>query len=956
MKIRKKIAFFQSILVSLVIASLFVSILSARATSKTQVENHLLASAHSRANHVNTLLNDYQQTVQLLAVGVPVVNVLDPQIDYSSRIADINRRINSSIEAFPGISRIRILDENGIVIASSHEDVGFDRSEKDIFLQGKEGIYVGEIHISEYTGDLVLSISAPVYVRGNFSGVLIINFDLENDLYPITTDSTGLGETGEIYLADKNGTLISPLKNDGFAILKSEINTEQVEYCLTEHLEKDLPEDMEDLSLEYKNYAGESVLGVHSYISVTQWCMIAESAISEAYNPIREKAFVLFAIFSVLLLLLILFSAIATRTIVFPILKLQKGTQEIINGNLDFNVGIESKDEIGQLSHSFDLMTGNLRKTQAELSSYTDTLELQVNQRTGELEKQVNNSEKQRIATLVILNDLNQATKELKMEIIERVHAENALQRYTLQLETLNTVTAALSKTLELDKVLELILDQIGQVLPFNSGAIFLHEKDGLRVVMDRGINPSVKGRVFPIENELFEEIQRTKIPLVLDNVKEDPRFQNFGQSGNVASWMGVPLIVRDTMIGHLTFDNDSPGTYSSEQADLARIFASQAAQAIENARQYNDAQRRMEWLNTLHKIDQAITSSFNLENPLEVMLDHLLVQLEVDAAAVLRYEKDIQVLTFSQGQGFRTTALKYTNLRLGEGHAGKVALQRQPLFVPDMDKPEKSLLESPGFQEEGFVAYYGVPLITKGELMGVLEIFHRSALSPNDEWVNYLHVLAEQAAIAIENSTMFNDLQNTNVKLVQAYDATIEGWARALEMRDMETEGHSRRVVDLTINLAQCLEVRGEKLVHIRRGALLHDIGKMAVPDTILQKPEELNDEEWRIMRQHPVSAYEWLSPIEYLQPALNIPYCHHEKWDGSGYPRGLRVEQIPLEARIFAVVDVWDALQSDRPYRKAWPRKKTLTYIQEQSGKHFDPKVVVAFIKYLTEGGDIR
>jgi len=324
---------------------------------------------------------------------------------------------------------------------------------------------------------------------------------------------------------------------------------------------------------------------------------------------------------------------------------------------------------------------------------------------------------------------------------------------------------------------------------------------------------------------------------------------------------------------------------------------------------------------------------------------------LEVDAAAILRYEKDLQVLTFFQGQGFRTTALQHTNLRLGEGHAGKAALQRQPLFIPDMDKSENSLLESPGFKEEEFVAYYGVPLIAKGILVGVLEIFHRSGFNPNDEWVNYLQVLAEQAAIAIENSNLFNNLQNTNKKLVQAYDATIEGWARALEMRDMETEGHSRRVVDTTMKLVQNLGIHGEKLAHIRRGALLHDIGKMAVPDAILQKPGKLNEEEWRIMRLHPVYAFEWLSSIEYLRPALDIPYCHHEKWDGSGYPRGLQGEQIPLSARIFAVADVWDALRSDRPYRKAWPIEKTLTYIKDQSGKHFDPQVVEAFLKTIDE-----
>jgi HD-GYP domain-containing protein (c-di-GMP phosphodiesterase class II) len=216
---------------------------------------------------------------------------------------------------------------------------------------------------------------------------------------------------------------------------------------------------------------------------------------------------------------------------------------------------------------------------------------------------------------------------------------------------------------------------------------------------------------------------------------------------------------------------------------------------------------------------------------------------------------------------------------------------------------------------------------------------------------MEFLETLAGQAAIAIDNINLFNDLQTTNLELAQAYDATIEGWARALESRDLEIGGHDRRAVILTQKLARKLGVEEKQLAHIRRGALLHDIGKMGVPDHILQKTDELTDEEWEIMRQHPTFAHKWLSPIPYLKPALVIPYCHHEKWDGTGYPQGLKGDQIPLPARAFAVVDVWDALLSDRPYRKAWTQEKTLNYLREQSGKHFDPQVVTAFLELLLE-----
>jgi cyclic di-GMP phosphodiesterase len=191
--------------------------------------------------------------------------------------------------------------------------------------------------------------------------------------------------------------------------------------------------------------------------------------------------------------------------------------------------------------------------------------------------------------------------------------------------------------------------------------------------------------------------------------------------------------------------------------------------------------------------------------------------------------------------------------------------------------------------------------------------------------------------------------LRDANTQLLSAYEATIEGWSHALDLRDRETEGHSRRVTQLTVRLAQALGISDNEIMHIRRGALLHDMGKIGIPDAILHKPAKLTDEEWKIMRNHPQLAYDMLYPIEYLRPALEIPLTHHEKWDGTGYPRGLKGEEIPIVARLFAVVDVWDALTSDRPYRPAWSPEQALAYIQEQSGKHFDPQVVDLFFKVV-------
>jgi len=253
-------------------------------------------------------------------------------------------------------------------------------------------------------------------------------------------------------------------------------------------------------------------------------------------------------------------------------------------------------------------------------------------------------------------------------------------------------------------------------------------------------------------------------------------------------------------------------------------------------------------------------------------------------------------------------------------------------------------------YEGEGFVAHYAKPLVAKGQIQGVLEVYQRSPLQPDGEWFTFFEMLSGQAAIAIDNATLFDNLQRSNTDILLAYDATIQGWSQALDLRDKETEGHAQRVTEMTLRLAQQIGIPNTELEHVRRGTLLHDIGKMGIPDSILLKPGKLTEQEWVIMRRHPVFAFELLSAIAYLKPALDIPHYHHEKWDGSGYPDGLKGDQIPLYARIFAVVDVYDALTNERPYRPAWTVEKALAYIREQSGTHFDPRVVEAFLALLS------
>jgi PAS domain S-box-containing protein/putative nucleotidyltransferase with HDIG domain len=534
-------------------------------------------------------------------------------------------------------------------------------------------------------------------------------------------------------------------------------------------------------------------------------------------------------------------------------------------------------------------------------------------------------------------------------DITERVQAKENLERYANQLQRLISVTTALSTSLEYEQVLDLILNQIEKVIPYFSASICLYEANKLRIVSDQGFSPSTIGLSFSIDNALSKEILQTRAPVIINEVVADMRFENWGQSEKIKSWMGIPLIVRDVPIGQINLYAIERDAFTVEQGSMLAPFALQAAQAIENSRLYHAAQSRLERLTELRRIDQRISSSFDLKFTIEYILTHLCSHLRVDAAVILLFDSHIQQLTYFHAQGFHTQALQFTSLKLGEGSAGKVAMNQVDVIIPDLSQQPTEFSKSPTFQQEGFVAYWGIPLISKGNLVGVMEVFHRSALDLENELLDYLHTLAGQTAIAIDNIELFTEIQTTNFRLRKAYDSTIEGWAYALELKDIETVGHSRRVETLTLKLAVELGFHGEMLQHIRRGSLLHDIGKMKVPDAILLKPGKLNDEEWNIMKKHPEYAYEWLSKIEYLQPALNIPHYHHEKWDGSGYPSGLAGTAIPLEARIFAIVDVWDALRSDRPYRKAWSQEQAIEYIKEQSGIHFDPKIVELFLKTI-------
>ena len=359
------------------------------------------------------------------------------------------------------------------------------------------------------------------------------------------------------------------------------------------------------------------------------------------------------------------------------------------------------------------------------------------------------------------------------------------------------------------------------------------------------------------------------------------------------------------------------------------------------------EVKKQVKKLRALREIDLAILGTTDLMVALKTILREINSQLKVDAADVLLLNPHTQTLEYSIGYGFNSNVIKTAKIRIGEYYAGRAALENKSFYVNDLSVTDKDSIDADLIKNEGFILYYVIPLVAKGAINGVFEIYHRSLINPPLGWIDIFEELVGQASMAVDNSILFNKLNRANLDLLLAYNETIEGWSRALDLRDKETEGHSLRVTEMTLNLAHHFDFSETEIANLRYGALLHDIGKMGVSDSILLKPEKLTADEFIKIQKHTTYAYELLFPIKHLRQSIEIPYCHHEKWDGTGYPRGLIGEQIPLSARLFAIVDVWDALRSDRPYRKGWPKEKTVEHISSLSGTHFDPHVVEIFIK---------
>ena len=405
-------------------------------------------------------------------------------------------------------------------------------------------------------------------------------------------------------------------------------------------------------------------------------------------------------------------------------------------------------------------------------------------------------------------------------------------------------------------------------------------------------------------------------------------------------------LVTDEKVFGLLMAGRDIQ--FSGNDIQVFTAIGDLVSSALERYKLIKRLEKQLKRVESLHTIDQAITGVFDISVINRVILEEVRKQLEADAADIMHFNPLTNTLDLKGDAGFRSSFIRTTKLPISTSIAGKVLMDRSVFEVPDLsNNPVEFQIRE--WNDEGFKAYFAYPLIVKGKPIGVMELFFKHCFYPDQEWLKFFESLATQAAVAYDSYHTFSDLQKVKQNLANTYNAALETWSKSLELTNIESHGHIQRVTHQTLRMARILGISDNELPNVERGALLHDIGKLGILDEILLKKGKLTDSEWHEIEKHPVIAKDLLSGVNLLKDAIEIPFSHHENWDGSGYPQGLKGETIPLAARIFAVVETYDALLSDKPYRKAWVKEKAIDYLIEEKGKKFDPEIVNAFLRIL-------
>jgi PAS domain S-box-containing protein len=972
----------------------FLAYYSARQTLTQTVYNQLGAESTVKQGEIERWTNSSRQSLLFIVQSPDVQNqvgsyLLLKGVDPTSAKAvagSLNQYLISAVTSQPDLAEIFILsDADGkIIFSTTQAHVGEVHASDGFFLAGQRMSNMSDVYYSPMTKGPTITIAAPLINPNNYRlGVVAAHLDLQR-LDRTILQTTGLGEA---YAVDGQGNFLSPQRFGTATTITSTVGIQAVKAGNSG-------------GGLYTNYKGVPVVGVYRWLPTVNLGLLAEMTQAQAFAPATQLGITILIVGLLSALFMAAGVFLLARRITGPIAAITGAAQKIAAGDLNIEAPVRTQNEVGTLARTFNQMTAQVRnllqevkRSEAHFRSLIENASdiITVHQPDG-LTTYVSPSVEhvlgykpeevtdRNFTTFVHAEDASrvlevftraltsQSAKPAEFRLRDKdgnwryieaqgrrlveagqplgivVNSRDVTERweYQREQEAIATIASALRVAQTRAEMVPIILDQALSLLRANGSALAMVDAASGKTVVELGRGGWVRltGLRIPAGMGVSGQVIKSGQPYVTNDALSDPNQFRSDLFGDLKAVACVPLIAQDQAIGALWIGRTT--NVGENEVRLLASMADIAANAIHRASLYEQTEQRLQRLSALRTIDAAITASQDLPATLYTILEQTTRHLGVDAAAILLFKPSSQTLEYAASRGFVSNAITHTRLQLGESHAGQAAAERRLVRALNLAEPPGDPARAAMVGAENFVSYYGVPILSKGQIKGVLEIFNRAPLVPDLEWEGFLEALAGEAAIAMDNATLLEDVQRANVNLTQAYDATIEGWARSLEVRD-HTPGHTQHVTDLTLGLARVLGISDGEMVNVRRGAILHDIGKISIPDSTLTKPEPLTGQDLELMRRHPDNAYKILAGIPYLRPALDIPYCHHEQWDGHGYPRGLAGEEIPLQARIFAVVDTWDELR----HRKSIPEEQVRQRLQQLAGTQFDPAVVDTFLK---------